>query len=285
MSVFFTAKRALKLIRWGVRRLSAASKWSPARLESAPIVFGNAMPKSGSHLLTQILETLTDLGPFVDPGFPPVNRSEGNQPLAESEIEKAVRAMRPGDIRYGYLHAQDPYLSLLSAPNRATIFIYRDPRDMLVSHVFYATEMYKGHGMHSYYTETLTSMEERLNAAIEGVVDPALSSVRQRYDNYLAWLDQPEILCLRFEDLILDRDVALGNLLDFLAVRGFKTDVPRSQAIETLKVGIAPRKSGTFRKGQPGNWREHFTDANKNKFKELAGDLLIRLGYEQSNDW
>ena len=285
MSVFIAAKRGLKLIRWQTRRVSAASKWGRAKLESAPIVFGNAMPKSGSHLLTQILEALTDLGPFIDPGFPPVNRSEGNQPLAESEIEKAVRTMRPGDIRYGYLHAREPYLSLLCAPNRATIFIFRDPRDMLVSHVFYATEMYSGHGMHRYYTETLTSMEERINAAIEGVIDPALSSVRRRYDNYLAWFDHPEILCLRFEDLILDRDAALGNLLDYLALRGFKTDVPRSLAIKTLKAGITPHKSGTFRKGKPGNWREHFTEANKIQFKKIAGDLLIRLGYEQSNDW
>jgi hypothetical protein len=190
-----------------------------------------------------------------------VNRSEGNQPLAESAVESAVRAMRPGDIRYGYLHARDPYLSLLRASDRATIFIYRDPRDMLVSHVFYATNMYSEHGMHRYYTETMTSMEERLNAAIEGVVDPALSSVRQRYDNYLGWL------------------------VDYLAVRGFECTLSRSRAIQALKSGINSHKSGTFRKGQPGNWRDHFTDANKSSFNQVAGDLLIRLGYEQSNDW
>lgn len=285
MSLFFAVKRGLKLIRWRARRARSASKWGRANLASAPIVFGNAMPKSGSHLLTQILAGLTDLGPFVDPGFPPVNRSEGNQPLAESAIASAVRAMRPGDIRYGYLHAREPYLSLLCAPHWATIFLYRDPRDMLVSHVFYATDMYSQHGMHRYYTETLTSMEERLNAAIAGVVEPALSSVRQRYDNYLAWLEHPEILPLRFEDLIIARDAALNRLLDYLAARGFECAISRSHAIEALKSGIASHKSGTFRKGQPGNWRDHFTDANKSRFNEVAGDLLIRLGYEQSNDW
>ncbi|MBU1662081.1 MAG: sulfotransferase domain-containing protein [Chloroflexi bacterium] len=282
-----TIKHILKQVRWQARRASVARRYGSAALRAAPIVFGNAMPKSGSHLLTQVLEGLTQLGPFVDPGFPPVNRSEGNQPLSPERVLANVRAMRPGDIRYGYIHAREPYLSLFAAPDRATVFIYRDPRDMLVSHVFYATDMYAGHGMHRYYTEVLTTMEERLNAAIEGVTEPGfeLSSVSQRYDSYVDWLDHPEVLCLRFEDLILDRDAALGRLLDYLETRGFTAPVPRPQAVATLATGIAPRKSGTFRKGQPGNWREHFTDANKSRFEAVAGGLLVRLGYEESNDW
>ena len=71
----------------------------------------------------------------------------------------------------------------LDPARQATIFLYRDPRDMIVSHVFYATDLYEGHGMHRYY-EQLDSMEARMNAAIEGVADPEffLSSVRERYD-------------------------------------------------------------------------------------------------------
>jgi hypothetical protein len=52
-----------------------------------------------------------------------------------------------------------------------------------------------------------------------------------------------------------------------------------------LEQAIAPKKSGTFRKGQPGNWKEYFTPANKVLFKEMAGDLLTRLGYERNQDW
>jgi hypothetical protein len=71
---------------------------------------------------------------------------------------------------------------------------------MVVSHVFYATEMHTGHGMHRYYTMSLHSMEERLGAAIEGVdeVDLQLSNVKERYMRYLSWLEIPEALCLRF---------------------------------------------------------------------------------------
>lgn len=279
-------KHRLKLLRWRERRIKTALRWGAGNLRRTPRVFGNAMPKSGSHLLTQVLYGLTELGPFVDPGFPPVNRSEANQPLPEEKIFDGLYRMQPGDIRYGYIHAKEPYVSLLTQPEQATIFIYRDPRDMLVSHVFYATELYEEHGMHPYY-EQLDSTEARLNAAIEGVSDPEfyLSGVKDRYSAYLGWLDQPDVLCLRFEDLILERDIALARLLGYLEVRGFDLTVPRAQAIETLKAGIIPQRSGTFRKGQPGDWREHFTEGNKARFKEVSGDLLERLGYEDGNAW
>jgi hypothetical protein len=99
------------------------------------------------------------------------------------------------------------------------------------------------------------------------------------------WLKQPDVLCLRFEDLILDQEGALGHILDYLAGRGFRPKVERSQAIAKLQSTIAPHKSGTYRKGKPGNWREHFTHENKYRFKETTGNLLIRLGYESDNDW
>jgi hypothetical protein len=287
MMALYFGKYILKLGRWRYRRLRTALRWGPATLRKAPIVFGNAMPKSGSHLIIQVLEGLTHLGPFVNPGFPPVNRFEDNRKLPGHQVLKNIQRLRPGDIAYGYIQARQPFVSAITQPGWATLFVYRDPRDMLVSHVFYATEMNPRHGIHRYYTERMSSMEERLNAAIEGITEPGfeLSSVRERYDMYLGWLDQPDVLCLRFEDLILQREAALNRLLDFLRGRGFTPSVSRQQAVETLIKSIQPQRSGTFRKGKPGNWREYFTEANKALFKDVAGDLLIKLGYETDEDW
>jgi Sulfotransferase domain len=287
MNPLFTIKHWLKLIRWQARRLQAALRWGPASLNVTPAVLGNAMPKSGSHLIIQVLQGLTRIGPFVNPGFPPVNRSEANVKLPVEATLRNLRRMRPGDIAYGYITAREPYLSTLAQPGRATIFVFRDPRDVIISHVFYATEMHPGHGMHRYYTEVLKNMEERIDAAIQGVQEPGseLSSIRAKYQAYLGWLEQPDVLCLRFEDLILEREASLGRILDYLQGRGFTPRVEREAAIEVLKEAIAPRKSGTFRKGQPGNWQEHFTQANKAHFKATAGDLLIQLGYERDNNW
>jgi len=287
MEAYYSAKHGLKFARWRLRRIGASLRWGSQRLAQAPAVLGNAMPKSGSHLIIQVLQGLTRIGPFVNPGFPPVNRAEDNRKLHEAAILANIRRMQPGDIGYGYLSASEPYLSTLAQAGRATIFVFRDPRDMIVSHIFYATNMHTGHWMHRYYTQELHTMEERINAAIHGVDVPGseLTPIRRRYDGYLGWMEQPQVLCLRFEDLILNRQTALDSLLDYIESRGFRPDLPRPQALAALETAIAPRKSGTFRKGQPGNWREHFTPANIAAFKDTTGDLLVRLGYESGNDW
>ena len=287
MNAYYQVKRWLKLSRWQARRTTAAIRWGPNQLAKAPTVLGNAMPKSGSHLIIQVLQGLISLGPFVNPGFPPINRSEDNSKLPEDAILANIQRMRAGDIAYGYINACEPFISALTAPGRATIFVYRDPRDMVVSHVFYATNMHKGHGMHAYYTQELNTMEERINAAIQGVEEPGseLSPVGAKYERYLDWLVQPHVISLRFEDLILDREATLGRLLDYLETRGFTPRADRAQAIGTLEKAIAPQKSGTYRKGKPGNWKEHFSEDNKRLFKENTGGLLVHLGYESDNDW
>ena len=287
MKVYYQLKRTLKLGRLQLRRYQAARRWGGDALRQSPRVFGNAMPKAGSHLLIQILWGLTEVGPFVNPGFPPVNRFEDNSHLPKEVILKNIQDMRSGEIRFGYIGFKEPFSSALTKPDWATIFIYRDPRDLLVSHVFYALDMHLEHGMHQYYTEELSTMEERLNVAIEGINKPdlGLPSVWDRYKHNLPWIEHPHVLSLKFEDVILNTEETLGRAVDYIAGFGVQFSVPRAEVVQVLKKAIRPKESGTFRKGQPGNWREHFTDENKERFKAVAGDLLIKLGYEEDNDW
>ena len=262
-------------------------KYGHHKLSESPIIFGNAMPKSGSHLLTQILYGLVTIGPFINPGFPPVNRNEQNNSLEEHQILENIRSMRSGDIRYGYIHAREPFFSLLTQQKYVHIFIYRDPRDMLISHIFYAKDMYPGHGMHDYYNQRLSSMEERINAAVKGVTEPGfeLASVRQRYESYLDWLKNPQTFTVKFEDLVIKSKSTFEKMLDYLENRGARFDCARTTAVEKLINQIQPQKSGTFRKGVSGEWKTYFTESNKDVFKLVAGNLLQELGYENTNDW
>lgn len=40
-----------------------------------------------------------------------------------------------------------------------------------------------------------------------------------------------------------------------------------------------------YRKGVPGDWRNHFTARHKDYFKKNHNDLLVRLGYEKDDTW
>lgn len=287
MNAAYTIKHWLKRLRWRYRRWEAARRWGVETLRKSPVVLGNAMPKSGSHLVSQVIQGLPRLGAFVNPGFMPVTRAEDNSKLDDAGTLANLSRMQPGDVAYGYVNAHSPFTDILSRPGWATLFVYRDPRDVIISHVFYATQMHEDHALHQYYTLTLKTMEERIEAAIRGVEQPGaeLSSIRQKFGNYLGWLELSEVLCLRFEELILEREAALRRFLDYLQGRGFVPQLPRQQEILILQQAITPRKSGTFRKGQPGGWKEYFTERNKALFKELAGDLLVLLGYEKDQSW
>ncbi|NPA06307.1 MAG: sulfotransferase domain-containing protein [Chloroflexi bacterium] len=281
-------RRALKLLRWRWRRWRVARRYGVQALAAAPRLFGNAQTKAGSHLLHQVLLGFTAIGPFVDPGMPPVNRYEDNRKLPPAAIQKNLRRLRNGDIAYGYLPGREPYLSWLSSPGWATIHILRDPRDLAVSHVFYIADMQPYHDWHEYFNTVATSLEERLRIVIAGhrVGDLWFQDIRGRYKSYMGWLHQPGVLVVRFEDLRLRPRAALKTILDYVRARGsWPLAVSEDEALTRLQAAIQPHKSGTFRRGQPGNWREYFTPEIKDLFKRVAGDLLIELGYETDLDW
>jgi hypothetical protein len=157
---------------------------------------------------------------------------------------------------------------------------------MLVSQVFFATDLYEEHGMHAYY-RSLPDFAARLKVAITGIEADGLKmvSVRQRYEGVLEWLQQKHVLCLRYEDLVHQPEVTLGAVLDEIERPGYRIAMPRAGALATLMSAIQPKKSRTFRSGRTGTWREYFSPEHKRLFVEVAGDLLVTLNYEQSNDW
>jgi hypothetical protein len=146
--------------------------------------------------------------------------------------------------------------------------------------------MNEEHGMHEFY-QSLPDFGERLKVAITGIDREGLYmvSVKQRYASVFEWLEQPHVMCMRFEDLINNRDATLEAMLDEVESTGYKIPTPRTEALSILVEAIQPKKSHTFRSGKTGGWREHFTAEHKNLFKDIAGDLLVKLGYEKNNNW
>lgn len=276
-----------RLLRPPARYLLAAWRWKRLTFTEAPPIFGNAKPKSGSHLLTQILGGFCRIAPYLYVQADPVRtvKAEGGR-FSQAEVLAQLQRIPPGVIGWGYVDATPENVAFLCRPERVNYFIYRDPRDMLISHIFFATEMHEGHGMHEYY-QTLSDFDERLKVAITGIQREGLYmvSVRQRYEGVFQWLEQPGVLCIRFEDLIHDRERMLQAMLDQVEKTGYRIPTPRAEALNLLHEAIQPKKSKTFRAGKTGEWRKYFKPEHKALFKEVAGDLLIRLGYEQDNDW
>lgn len=281
-----------RLLRRWVRRLRQSWKYGWAELNNAPILFANSFPKSGTHLLTQVMAGLTRLGPAVNSGLPAIVTYQGDtgQKRSEVDIVRDLERLLPGDIAYGHLHALPKVTTWFMQPGRAAYFILRDPRDVVVSHVHYVTQMAPNHVLHSYYRD-LPDFASRLTASIAGLntenaqAIPHLPDISQRFVPYLGWLNHPQVLTLRYEEFLQNRSTALEKVLDHALRHGFSLQLERGQALQLLEASIQPQRSPTFRRGQAGGWREVFTPEHKALFKAIAGDLLITLGYEDDHNW
>ena len=280
-------QRLRRTFRGPGKYAQAVWRWKRLSFTEAPPIFGNSKPKSGSHLLLQILNGFTQIMPYAYVAADPIRtiKKDGGRRTVD-DVAMDLRRIPQGVIGWGYVEASDENVAVLCQPERVNYFIYRDPRDMLVSQVFFATDMHEGHGMHEFYN-SLPDFGERLKVAITGIDRDGLKmvSVKQRYEGVFAWLEQPGVMCIRFEDLINQRDATLNAMLDEVEKTGYKIPTPREKALAILVDAIQPKKSHTFRSGKTGGWREYFSDEHKKLFKGVAGDLLVTLGYQENNDW
>ncbi len=282
-----TVKSFRRFLRKPGKYAQAVLRWKRLSFNDVPPMFGNSKPKSGSHLLLQILNGFTQIMPYKYVEADPIRTIEKKgRRRTEEEILNELKEIPQGVIGWGYVEPSPENVAFLCRPDRVNYFIYRDPRDMLVSQVFFATDMNEEHGMHEYY-KSLPNFGERLKVAITGIDQdgPYMVGVKQRYASVFEWREQPNVMCIRFEDLINNRDATLDAMLDEIESIGYKIPTSREKALSILVQAIQPRKSHTFRSGKTGGWREHFTEEHKTLFKDVTGDLLVKLGYEKNNDW
>jgi hypothetical protein len=258
-------------------------------LDDAPILFANSFPKSGTHLLTQVLAAFSNFSPVLNSGLPPILTFDG--PTGRQRPTEAIlvdlNRLLPGDLAYGHLHASPEVVSALARPGVVPYFIYRDPRDVVVSHVHYVTEMAPNHVHHAYYAQELQTFEQRLRVSILGrpELPDSFPDIRARFEPYLPWLERPETLCLRFEDFLTDSAHTFSRIFDHAVERGLSYSGEKNIALRHLTAAVQPEKSPTFRQGRSGAWKDDFTPAITSLFKDVAGDLLVALGYEKDLDW
>ena len=280
-------QRIRRTLRPAGKTTLAILRWKRLTFNDAPPIFGNSKPKSGSHLLIQILAGLCKVAPYKYTAAEPVRTiTKGGGRREKEAILRELKSIPRGVIGWGYVEATPENVTLLCQSGRVNYFVYRDPRDLLVSQVFFATNMYEDHGMHEFY-KSLPDVGARLKVAITGIHEDGLHmvSVKQRYEGVFQWLEQKQVMCIRFEDLIENRDATLNAMLDEVERTGYQIPTPREKALSLLVDAIQPGKSHTFRSGKTGGWKTYFHDEHRKLFKDVAGDLLVRLGYEKDNDW
>ena len=96
---------------------------------------------------------------------------------------------------------------------------------------------------------------------------------------------------VRYENMLESPEAEFGRLFRFLGARAAPDIVRQCVDATSFKKYSGGRERGQEdsrspkRKGIAGDWKNVFTERDKFIFKEVAGDLLIELGYEKDKTW
>ena len=219
-------------------------------------------------------------------------------------LEAIAEAQSPGVYSLNN-KSEIPFDSL---PDFKGSHFVRDPRDMLVSgynyHLWTHEHYFSGqafdwdpitsHPCFPGYVEADTnkfprdcSYQEYLN-----LLDPERGMIVEmiwRSDSFgqmAIWnFGDPRIIEVRYEDFIGNE---VGVFRDILNHYGMRPELIEEggelvdqRSLRNLEKGAQKHT----RSGIVGQWTEEFTPLVRSVFKELYGDLLIRLGYEKSDAW
>jgi len=182
------------------------------------------------------------------------------------------------------------------------IYVMRDGRDALVSKYF----MYL-RGIPEGKHPQLTREQRRLfpglvhksdhRANLFGFVARQLrkpASARVNWGRHVQSYfesNHPRMGLVRYEDLLGNGATTLAN-----AIAAMGHDVPGlERAAYSIERFSFARQSGRMpghsddesflRKGQRGDWHNHFSLATAQLFDDACGDVLIEAGYEENHDW
>ncbi len=231
-------------------------------------------PKNGTHLVGKALELITNKAGTYH--LVQINDHNDALQLILNDTEKHS---------FSVIHkVPKKTLKVLVQKGYKIIFIVRDPRDQLISLQNWLRE-----GQWPWIKATRIKDE---NAQLEEIITGKINGWRGfkscflNYEALLKKLPKEAVYKTRFEKLVgpqgqgskADQIEEIIQLAQFLEI-----DFSIAQA-ETVAQQIYGN-TWTFRSGQIGNWKNHFTAHHKTIFKILYNDHLIRLGYETNDKW
>ena len=206
-------------------------------------------------------------------------------------LRRAPRTVLKTHYAMGFRHWLDTYSKMpqikpfcdVFAGTTRVIYVYRDGRSMICS-------------WHLFQQRNEVSARVPISDFIRQIdTQFGVSRVKAWAMHVDAWLDEPDTVVLAHEEVLKDPRGTITKLGSELGLTPlFKEPLLpkpwKSRTKRRLSRLFAFRTEGTTHMGRfkgqvPVKWKTGFTREDRAFFHEEAGDLLIRLGYEDSADW
>jgi hypothetical protein len=187
-------------------------------------------------------------------------------------------------------------------PDACLAFILRDGRDAVLSHRFQyfidnpeflkpadlrIRDDYSRDNTPYFEKKRSLFMPEGLRQEIEMWVKNVMETEQMGKELY-----GERYTCVRYEDFLKNPVESLRQIWTMLGVTAdFSGMESKVQSALTHNPGAADQQkkeekiAGSLTRGRQGSWKELFTPADRDLFKSIAGQTLIKWGYEKDLDW
>ncbi|MBI1365901.1 MAG: hypothetical protein GC153_08080 [Alphaproteobacteria bacterium] len=246
------------------------------KFEQRPLkqpLFINSVPKSGTHLLRNIVRM-----------FVPVEQQYDAQFIQFPNLQKHLAAFDPTKNRLSWGHLLFSDASVVELQGVRKIILYRDPYSWVLARArFFLSDEFEGNI--DLVKGGKIKVEELLNMMILGVYQKVPSMFDLYIHNAVAWLGAVDGV-VRFEDLVAN----LKRLDDLEAEVYFRKlfaacgiDPVPDDWRERVRIGSDPKQSGTARENLTGvdiEIPDELPPMQKKLVEFAAPGLRSILGYE-----
>jgi len=249
-----------------------------------PLLFVAGLPKSGTSWLESMLASYPGHRHLVIPEAVQYELEHGGSHdfnLPDDTVDRFKDALAVLKL---HVHGSAHNARLLHEAEVPYVVLYRDLRDVAVSHYFYVRR-----------TPWHPEYEDYAGLDIE---EALLHFGRTLLPDFVDWMrswckrrDPDLSLELRYEDLLDDTEGEFRAVASHFGLDDSPPIIERIVAEHRFEHMSNGRSRGEAdehsfaRKGVAGDWQTHFTDRVKDLFKTHAGQALIDFGYETNQSW
>ncbi|MDP9300109.1 MAG: sulfotransferase domain-containing protein [Actinomycetota bacterium] len=244
------------------------------------VLFIAGLPKSGTTWLESMVASYPGFHEVTIPSVYGYELATGGTHDYELPHRMFSRFRQMLVVTKLHVHGSPHNVGLLRDAGVRCVILYRDLRDVAVSHVFYVRRT-PWHPEYPLYSKR--SPQEGLSLFAERTLSPFVDWVRSWHEN--AGSDMS--LFVRYEDMLSDTVGVMTRIAEHFQLDAsgetISTIVGR-HSFEAMSGGRSPGQrndASFFRTGVSGDWRNYFTPELTEMFTDRIGDSLEGFGYER----
>jgi hypothetical protein len=247
-------------------------------------LFVAGLPKSGTTWLKKMLTTYPGFHELLIPDVTEYEMANDGSHDYDLPPDMFARLKDMLVVTKMHVHGSLHNVRLLREAGVKYVVLYRDLRDVAVSHCFYVRQT-PWHPEYPVYRDL--SVLEGLATFTDQLLLPFSDWVRSWHQNR-----DPEMsLMVQYEEMLLDTVGVMTRVAEHFQLDSSHETIEKIVEAHRFKRLSGGRDRGQLsensflRKGKSGDWRNHFTPELRSTYQRLIGDFLIEFGYERGRDW